>query len=104
MPRPVNAAARLDRLPMSAFHWRILTLVGAGMFFDGFDNQMAASVLGKLVQEGWSDMQTNAHFISVTFAGLAVGALSPGIIGDRYGRRFAYQFNLAIFGTMCLAS
>ncbi len=104
MFRPVNAAARLDRLPMSAFHWRILTLVGAGMFFDGFDNQMASSVLGKLVQEGWSDMQTNAHFISVTFAGLAVGALSTGIIGDKYGRRFAYQFNLAIFGTMCLAS
>ncbi len=101
---PVNAAARLDRLPMSAFQWRILTLVGAGMFFDGFDNQMAASVLGKLVQDGWSNMQTNAHFISVTFAGLAVGALSTGIIGDRYGRRFAYQFNLAIFGTMCLAS
>lgn len=104
MSRPVNAAARLDRLPMGAFHWRILSLVGAGMFFDGFDNQMASSVLGKLVQDGWSDMQTNAHFISVTFAGLAVGALTTGIVGDRYGRRFAYQFNLAIFGSMCLAS
>lgn len=104
MSGPVNAAARLDRLPMGAFQWRILALVGAGMFFDGFDNQMAASVLGKLVQDGWSDMQTNAHFISVTFAGLAVGALSTGIVGDRYGRRFAYQFNLAIFGSMCLAS
>ncbi len=104
MDRPVNAAARLDRLPMSAFQWRILTLVGLGMFFDGFDNQMAASVLGKLVQEGWSNMQINAHYISVTFAGLAVGALATGIIGDRYGRRFAYQFNLAIFGVMCLGS
>ncbi len=104
MDRAVNAAARLDRLPMSAFHWRILTLVGLGMFFDGFDNQMAASVLGKLVQDGWSNMQINAHYISVTFAGLAVGALATGIIGDRFGRRFAYQFNLAIFGAMCLGS
>ena len=45
----VNAAGRLDRLPMGAFQWRILSLIGLGMFFDGFDNQMAAGVLGALV-------------------------------------------------------
>ena len=32
---PVNAGARLDRLPISLFHYRIFWLVGAGMFFDG---------------------------------------------------------------------
>ena len=26
--------ARLDRLPIGAFHWRLLALIGAGMFFD----------------------------------------------------------------------
>jgi putative MFS transporter len=31
----VNAGARLDRLPISSFHYRIFALVGAGMFFDG---------------------------------------------------------------------
>ena len=31
----VNAGARLDRLPISSFHYRIFWLVGAGMFFDG---------------------------------------------------------------------
>jgi hypothetical protein len=30
---PVNAGARLDRLPISSFHVRILWLIGAGMFF-----------------------------------------------------------------------
>jgi putative MFS transporter len=100
----VNAAGRLDRLPMGAFQWRILSLIGLGMFFDGFDNQMAAGVLGALVKEGWSNMEMNAHYISVTFAGLAVGALMTGLVGDRYGRRFAYQFNLLIFGSMCLFS
>ena len=74
------------------------------MFFDGFDNQMAAGVLGALVKEGWSTMEMNAHYISITFAGLAVGALMSGILGDRFGRRFAYQFNLLIFGSMCLCS
>jgi putative MFS transporter len=30
----VNTGARLDRLPISSFHYRIFWLVGAGMFFD----------------------------------------------------------------------
>lgn len=42
----VNAAARLDRLPVSAFHRRILTLIGIGMFFDGYDVYVAATVPG----------------------------------------------------------
>src|SRR5471030_2499444 len=45
MNRPVNAAARLDRLPIGPFHWRVLRLVCAGMFFDSFDNSMMAGVL-----------------------------------------------------------
>ena len=104
MTTSVNAAGRLDRLPMGSFQWRILSLIGLGMFFDGFDNQMAAGVLGALVKEGWSTMEMNAHYISITFAGLAVGALMTGLVGDRFGRRFAYQFNLLIFGSMCLFS
>jgi MFS transporter, putative metabolite:H+ symporter len=28
----VNAGARLDRLPASRFHYRILGLIGGGMF------------------------------------------------------------------------
>lgn len=104
MTNPVNAAGRLDRLPMGAFQWKVLGLVGLGMFFDGFDNQMAAGVLGTLVKQGWSNLEMNARYISVTFAGLAVGALMTGLVGDRFGRRFAYQFNLLIFGSMCLFS
>jgi putative MFS transporter len=37
MSRTVNAGARLDRLPFSSFHRRIFFLIGAGMFFDGYD-------------------------------------------------------------------
>jgi putative MFS transporter len=89
---------------MGSFHWRILRLVGLGMFFDGFDNTMGAGVLGTLVKEGWSTLDMNAHYISITFAGLAVGAMMAGVLGDRFGRKFAYQFNLAIFGALCIAS
>ena len=39
----VNAGARLDRLPISSFHYRIFWLVGAGMFFDGYDLYIAGA-------------------------------------------------------------
>src|SRR5882757_3134490 len=102
MNRPVNAAERLDRLPTGPFHRRVLRLVGGGMFFDSFDNSMMAGVLASLVAGGWSDMALNARFISATFIGLTIGAALAGLAGDRFGRRFAYQFNLLLFGLMSL--
>jgi len=100
----VNAGARLDRLPISAFHRRIFGLVGAGMFFDGYDLYVGATVLGSTVQSGFSTLAQNAQFISLTFLGMTVGALVAGFLGDRFGRRFTYQFNLMIFGLASLAA
>ncbi len=99
----VNSGARLDRLPISAFHYRILGLVGAGMFLDAFEIYLAGGVLAALVKSGWSDLAHNGWFISITFAGMVVGAWFSGVFGDRYGRRFSYQLNLLIFGLASLA-
>lgn len=99
----VNAAGRLDRLPIGSFHWRLFALIGAGMFFDGLDSYIAGGVLGALTQSGWSNLGLNAHFISATFVGMTIGAWFAGIVGDRYGRRTAYQVNLLIFGLASLA-
>jgi MFS transporter, putative metabolite:H+ symporter len=92
-----NAGPRLDRLPISRFHVRILCVIGAGMFLDIFELTLAAGVLGALVKEGWSDIQHNAVFISVTFSGMVLGAWFAGIVGDKYGRRSCYRLNLLLF-------
>ena len=81
---PVNAGARLDRLPVALFHRRLLRLVALGMFFDFFDNAMMASVLGALVATGTSSFALNAQYISVSFFGLTVGAAMAGLMGDRW--------------------
>jgi putative MFS transporter len=99
----VGAGPRLDRLPIAPFHWRLLRMVGAGLFLDSVDVYMAAGLLGSLVHSGWSDMAHNARFISATFAGMFFGAWLAGVLGDRLGRRFAYQSNLLIFGIASLA-
>jgi putative MFS transporter len=99
-----NAGARLDRLPISSFHRRIMWLIGIGMFFDGFDIYVAATVLGATLRNGFSTMGQNAEFVSVTFLGMMMGSFLTGFLGDRYGRRFTYQANLAIFGLASVAA
>jgi putative MFS transporter len=74
------------------------------MFLDACDIYMAPGVLGALVKSGWSDLATNATFLSATFIGMLIGTVSSGLIGDRFGRRFSYQFNLLIFGAASLAA
>jgi MFS transporter, putative metabolite:H+ symporter len=100
----VNAGARLDRLPMSAFHRRIMWLIGIGMFFDGFDIYVASTVLGATLHGNFSTLPQNALFVSMTFLGMTIGSFGTGFLGDRFGRRFTYQANLMIFGLASLAA
>src|ERR1700747_1051844 len=98
-----SVGARLDRLPLTRLHRKVFYLVGVGMFFEGFDIYIAASVLGATYKTGFSTLAENGLFISITFVGMTLGALLTGFLGDRYGRRFTYQVNLLIFGVASLA-
>ena len=100
----MNVGGRLDRLPLTRLHRKVFYLVGVGMFFEGFDIYIAASVLGATYKTGFSTLAQNGLFISITFVGMTLGALLTGFLGDRYGRRFTYQLNLLIFGAAALAS
>lgn len=100
----LTAGERLDRLPFGKPHRRILALIGGGMFLDGMELYLAGGVLGALVKDGYSTVALNAQFVSWTFLGLVVGAWLSGVLGDRFGRRFCYQLNLAIFGLASLAA
>jgi putative MFS transporter len=104
MSAMVNSGARLDRLPISSFHYRIFWLIGAGMFFDGYDLYVAGPVLGTTLKTGFSTLPQNGWFLSLTFIGMTLGSLMAGFLGDHYGRRFTYQFNLMIFGLASLAA
>lgn len=79
-------------------------LIGAGMFFDGFDIYLAGIVLGATVKSGFSTLAQNGYFVSVTFVGMMLGSFVTGFLGDRFWRRFTYQSNLAIFGFASIAA
>ncbi len=100
----VNTGARLDRLPISTFHYRIFFLIAAGMFFDGYDLYIQAPVVGATVQSHFATLDSARWFVSLTFVGMTFGSVLAGFLGDRFGRRFTYQFNLMIFGLASIAA
>ena len=104
MASTVNTGARLDRLPISSFHYRIFWLIGAGMFFDGYDLYVGASVMGAVVQSKFAALAQVPQFISWTFVGMTLGSVIAGFLGDKFGRRFTYQFNLVVFGLASFAA
>ncbi|MGW7689006.1 MFS transporter [Streptomyces asiaticus] len=99
-----NVVRRLDSLPIGRFHRRLALLVGLGLFCDSFDNTLSAGVLASMLDSGFSTLGLNSLFLSVTFAGLAIGAAFAGWLGDRIGRAFAFQFSLALFGILALCA
>ena len=86
--------ARLDRLPVSKWHRKLLWLIGLGLIIDGFDNYIGGVILAQLTKIGWSNDYYNAAFSSATLAGLFVGSLLAGFLGDKFGRKTTYQINI----------
>ncbi|CAB3801954.1 Sialic acid transporter NanT [Paraburkholderia caffeinitolerans] len=100
MQHAVNAAGRLDRLPISRFHWKILGLIAGGAFLDAFDIYLANGSVAAMVKEGFTDLHHGAMFVSSTFVGMMLGAFIAGWLG----RRYSYQLNLAVFGLASIAA
>lgn len=99
-----NIGSRIDRLPMSKWHYKIFCLIGLGLLIDGIDNYIVGIVLAQLLKNGWSNNYLNAAFTSCSMTGLFLGSLLAGFSGDHLGRKFAYQINLLIFGLASIAS
>lgn len=93
---------RVDRTKETKMLHRIVALVAAGMLLDGIDIYMASTVASSSLASHWSTVQQNSYFLSEGFAGLLVGSLLAGFIGDLKGRRVAYQLNLLLFGGFTL--
>lgn len=97
---PFNIAGRLERLPLSRFHILACAIVGAAMFFDGYDIALTGLVMPSLVKVGLLTEPQRAWLMSLSLLSAAIGAVLSGIIGDRYGRRRLLIANILVYGLM----
>ncbi|MTH46846.1 MFS transporter [Intestinirhabdus alba] len=96
--------ARLERLPLSRFHYRIFGIISFSLLLTGFLSYSGNVVLAKLVSNGWSNNFLNAAFTSALMFGYFIGSLTGGFVGDYLGRRKAFRINLLIVGLSATAA
>lgn len=90
-----NCGARLDRLPDCVWHWSMFGMVAFGLLVC-WSNAIGGLVLAQLKALGWTNNSISAMFVALTTAGMFLGALVGGIIGDKIGRRNGFLLFEAI--------
>ncbi len=100
-------SARMERLPFSRFHFRILSIVGACSFFDAFDSLSLSYILPVLVALWRFSPADTGLMISMGYVGQVLGAWGFSWIAERIGRVPALQWTIAIiaiFAVLCAAA
>ena len=100
---PANVAGRLERLPLSRFHRRFITLVSLGGWFEFYDIFMVAYVGAALRASAFLDLTQLGLLVSAGFLGMFAGAIVFGIGSDYFGRRTAFVVMLLIYSGCTLA-
>jgi MFS family permease len=97
---------RLDRLPWSAWHWRVVTALGVAWILDGLEVTLVGSIGGVL--ERPDTLALTAAQIggagSLYVGGAILGALLFGRLTDRLGRKRLFVITLAVYMTATLAT
>jgi putative MFS transporter len=89
---------RLDRLPFTPLHRRLVVIAGAGWAMDAMDVGLISFVMASLAVQWSLDGGTLSLIGSVGFVGMALGASLGGSVADRVGRRFVFAATLLIYG------
>ncbi len=97
-----SIAARLERLPLSSFHHRFITLISLGGWFDFYDIFMMAYLGAALQASKILTLQQFSHVIAAGFCGMFVGTIIFGIGSDYFGRRTSFVLMLLIYSVFTL--
>jgi MFS family permease len=99
--------ARLDRLPWSRFHWRVVVGLGSVWILDGLEVTMVGNVSARLT-EADSGIRISAAEIGVAaavyIAGACLGALFFGQLTDRFGRKRLFMITLGVYLSATVAT
>ncbi|MQT02280.1 MFS transporter [Streptomyces jumonjinensis] len=99
---PPSVGARMDRLPITPTHRKLTGVVGIGLLFDTFENNLSGTV-SQVLQADFALNGTSLKLmLASVFIGQFFGSLLLGRIADRFGRRRAFMINLAMYSVFSL--
>jgi MFS family permease len=101
-----DVPSRMDRLPWSGWHRKIIVALGTSWMLDGLQVTLAGSLAGILEDKrtlGLSDQQV-AQGASAYLAGAVTGAILFGYLTDRLGRRKLFLVTLSIYSLATAAT
>jgi MFS family permease len=100
--------ARLDRLPWSRWHWRILVGLGTVWILDGLEVTIVGSIAGAISAKGSGIHISSADIAgwaaSLYVAGACVGALLFGRLTDIFGRKRLFMITLGVYLAATIAT
>src|ERR1700759_2540089 len=91
--------ARIDRLPWSRFHTRLVTALGIAWVLDGLEITIAANVVPDLTDKTTLHLTTSqsGSIASWYLIGEIIGALFFGRLSDKLGRRNLFMITLGVY-------
>lgn len=104
LPSRRTLAARMDALPFTRRHLRVVTGSGIGWALDAMDVGLISFIIAVLAEQ-WSLTPGERGWIaSIGFVGMAIGAALGGLLADRLGRRQVFALTLLVYGVATGAS
>lgn len=94
-----HVPARLDRLPWSPFHWRVVFALGMTWILDGLEVTFKGAVSGILLLPETLNLSPAQIGLlgSAYLAGAVLGALFFGRLTDHYGRKRLFFITLSVY-------
>lgn len=103
-PHASSLSERLDGLPFTRRHLRVLTGSGIGWALDAMDVGLISFIIAALAVQWSLEPGQTAWIASIGFIGMAIGASLGGLLADRFGRRQVFAITLLVYGLATGAS
>lgn len=100
----VNVTAIIDSAKLNGFHIRVVGLCALLIFLDGFDLQAISYAAPAVSYALGISRPMLGPVFSAGFAGLTLGAMVFGLLGDRWGRKTVFVLCGIVFGLASLGT
>ncbi len=96
--------AQMEAIRFQPWHARIAAMLGTGTFFNTFDGVSLGVALSVIIVAFHTSFVNTGLLLAATGIGQLVGAVVFGIVAERWGRKAAFVYSMALFGGLSLVS